>query len=110
MRRPMVFCLVATLAAAGCGMEAKPAGTPAAGGKVTLTFLVFETPNLDAKFWDAAIARASAKVPGVTIKKLVSPNVDRTGYAKQLDASGHLPDILQSVNPAGFAEAGKLAA
>jgi len=90
------------------GAEAeKPA---AGGGNVTLSFLVFETPNLDAAFWDAAIARASAKVPGVTIKKLVTPNVDRTGYAKQLDASGNLPDILQSVNPAGFAQAGKFAA
>ncbi|MFC4592062.1 ABC transporter substrate-binding protein [Sphaerisporangium corydalis] len=110
MRRSMIFCLVATLAATGCGVGAEPAAAPSAGGKVTLTFLVFETPNLDAKFWDAAIARASAKVPGVTIKKLVTPNVDRTGYAKQLDASGNLPDILQSVNPAGFAQAGKLAA
>ncbi|RCG28626.1 extracellular solute-binding protein [Sphaerisporangium album] len=106
----MVWCLAATLAAAGCGVGGeKPSETSASGGDVTLTFLVFETPNLDAAFWDAAIARASAKVPGVTIKKLVSPNVDRTGYAKQLDASGNLPDILQSVNPAGFAQAGKLA-
>ncbi|GII32150.1 ABC transporter substrate-binding protein [Planotetraspora mira] len=110
MRRSIVFCLVTTLAVAGCGVGEKPAATPASGGKVELSFLVFETPNLNAAFWDAAIARASAKVPGVTIKKLVTPNVDRTGYAKQLDASGHLPDILQSVNPAGFAEAGKLAA
>jgi multiple sugar transport system substrate-binding protein len=107
----VVFTLATMLAVAGCGVGEKPSGTAtASGGKVTLTFLVFETPNLNAAFWDSAIARASAKVPGVTIKKLVAPNVDRTGYAKQLDASGHLPDILQSVNPAGFAQAGKLAA
>ncbi|MGW1552620.1 ABC transporter substrate-binding protein [Streptomyces sp. NPDC002346] len=79
------------------------------GDKVTLTFLTFETPNLDAKYWDAAIARASAKVPGVTIKKLVSPSADRTGYAKQLDSTGQFPDVMIGLNPAGFAEAGKLA-
>ncbi len=39
----------------------------------------------------------------------MTPNIDRTAYAKQLDAAGNLPDILQSVNPAGFAQAGKLA-
>ncbi|SDJ01874.1 ABC transporter substrate-binding protein [Nonomuraea jiangxiensis] len=110
MRRSLVFGLVTLLSVTGCGVGAQQAGTQASGGKVELTFLVFETPNLDAAFWDAAIARASAKVPGVTIKKLVTPNVDRTGYAKQLDASGDLPDILQSVNPAGFAQAGKFAA
>ncbi|WP_155360087.1 ABC transporter substrate-binding protein [Acrocarpospora macrocephala] len=101
------------LVAAGCGMGTQePSGAPAASGaaaEVELSFLVFETPNLNAAFWDAAIARATAKVPGVKIKKLVTPNVDRTAYAKQLDAAGNLPDILQSVNPAGFAEAGKLA-
>jgi multiple sugar transport system substrate-binding protein len=103
----MAIGLAGLLTLAGCGVGEQ---RPSTGGSVTLSFLVFETPNLNAAFWDAAVARASAKVPGVTIKKQVTPNVDRTGYAKQLDASGALPDILQSVNPAGFAEAGKLAA
>lgn len=110
MRRSIAFGLVTLLTVSGCGMGAEAEKPATGGGNVTLSFLVFETPNLDAAFWDAAIARASAKVPGVTIKKLVTPNVDRTGYAKQLDASGNLPDILQSVNPAGFAQAGKFAA
>ncbi|MEW9518588.1 ABC transporter substrate-binding protein [Streptomyces tubercidicus] len=80
-----------------------------AGKDVTLTFLTFETPNLNAAYWDAAIARASAKVPGVKIKRLVSPSADRTGYAKQLDSTGQFPDITIGLNPSGFAEAGKLA-
>ncbi|WP_285591033.1 extracellular solute-binding protein [Herbidospora sp. NBRC 101105] len=113
MRRTLIFGLAAVLAAAGCGVGETPqpegGASASAGGKVELSFLVFETPNLNAAFWDAAIARASAKVPEVTIKKLVTPNIDRTAYAKQLDAAGNLPDILQSVNPAGFAQAGKLA-
>ncbi|MGW8882809.1 ABC transporter substrate-binding protein, partial [Streptomyces mirabilis] len=102
--------LAGALLLAGC--TAGGSGTSASkgdGDKVTLTFLTFETPNLDAKYWDAAIARASAKVPGVTIKKLVSPSADRTGYAKQLDSTGQFPDVMIGLNPAGFAEAGKLA-
>ncbi|MFE7390024.1 ABC transporter substrate-binding protein [Streptomyces sp. NPDC057582] len=102
--------LASALLITGC--TAGSSGTSASkgdGDKVTLTFLTFETPNLDAKYWDAAIARASAKVPGVTIKKLVSPSADRTGYAKQLDSTGQFPDVMIGLNPAGFAEAGKLA-
>ncbi|MGW1091924.1 ABC transporter substrate-binding protein, partial [Streptomyces sp. NPDC002596] len=52
--------LAGALLLAGC--TAGSSGTSASkgdGGKVTLTFLTFETPNLDAKYWDAAIARAS---------------------------------------------------
>ncbi|MBO0916522.1 extracellular solute-binding protein [Streptomyces laculatispora] len=101
--------LAGALALTGCtagGTE----GSTSKDGNVTLTFLTFETPNLGAKYWDAAIARASAKVPGVTIKKLVSPSADRTGYAKQLDSTGQFPDVMIGLNPTGFAEAGKLAA
>ena len=72
--------------------------------------LTFETPNLPASLWDSAIARVSAKVPGIKIKKLVTPNVDRTTYAKQRASSGQLPDIMMAVNPQGFAEGGQLAA
>ncbi|MGW1094097.1 ABC transporter substrate-binding protein, partial [Streptomyces sp. NPDC002596] len=52
--------LASALLITGC--TAGSSGTSASegdGGKVTLTFLTFETPNLDAKYWDAAIARAS---------------------------------------------------
>ncbi|MFI6583049.1 ABC transporter substrate-binding protein [Embleya sp. NPDC050493] len=100
--------LVGALALTGC-TAGSTSGNASSGDKRTLTFLTFETPNLDAKYWDAAIARASAKVPGVTIKKLVAPSSDRTGYAKQLDSTGQFPDIMIGLNPAGFAQAGKLA-
>ncbi|KRV48384.1 ABC transporter substrate-binding protein [Wenjunlia vitaminophila] len=110
-RNPRLLSTVALAGAlllAGCTAGSTDTST-SKGGKATLTFLTFETPNLDAKYWDAAIARASAKVPGVTVKKLVSPSADRTGYAKQLDSTGQFPDIMIGLNPAGFAEAGKLA-
>lgn len=103
--------LVAAMLLSGCaaGGAGKGSGGGGRKGNVTLTFLTFETPNLTAKYWDDAIARASAKVPGVTIKKLVAPSVDRVGYAKQLAASGQLPDIMIGVSPNGFAQAGQLA-
>ena len=84
-------------------------GDAADSGDVTLTFLTFETPNLTAEFWDDAIARTNEVVPGVTIKKLVAPNADRDAYARQLDSTGALPDIMIAVSPTGLAEAGKLA-
>jgi ABC-type glycerol-3-phosphate transport system substrate-binding protein len=76
---------------------------------ISLTFLTFETPNLTPQYWDKAIADTSAKVPGVTIKKLVAPNADRNAFARQLDSTGQLPDIMVAVSPSGLAEAGKLA-
>ncbi|MFE7356329.1 ABC transporter substrate-binding protein [Streptomyces sp. NPDC057543] len=106
------LAFTAALALSGCAAGASGNGSAqgdGSQGKVTLTFLTFETPNLTAKYWDDAIARASAEVPGVTIKKLVAPSADRVGYAKQLAASGQLPDIMIAVSPNGFAQAGQLA-
>ncbi|CAG6392133.1 extracellular solute-binding protein [Streptomyces cocklensis] len=73
-----------------------------------ITFLTFETPNLPPSYWDAAIKRITAKYPDIKVKKLVSPSADRTAYAKQLRASGQLPDVMIAVSPSGFAEAGDL--
>ncbi|TCO26602.1 multiple sugar transport system substrate-binding protein [Kribbella steppae] len=110
LRRLAVLTAAAVVAVTGCTVGGDNAGRGGAqGDSVTLTFLTFETPNLDAKYWDAAIARASAKVPGVSIKKLVAPSADRTAYAKQLSASGQLPDVMIAVNPDGFAQSGQLA-
>lgn len=100
--------VMAAAALSGCTAGSKSSTT--SDGDVEMSFLTFETPNLDAAYWNAAIKRASEKVPGVKIKKLVSPSVDRTAYAKQLDSSGQLPDIMIAVTPSGFAEAGKFAA
>jgi len=76
---------------------------------VKLTFLTFEIPNLSAQFWDDAIAATNKVVAGVEIEKLVSPTIDRDAYARQLDSTGQLPDIMVAVSPSGLAEAGKLA-
>jgi len=104
--------IAAALALTGCAAGSSSPKASDNGGKtgdVTMTLLTFETPNLTAKYWDDAIARTSAKVPGVKIKKLVSPSADRTAYVKQLDASGQMPDIMPAINVNGFAQSGKLA-
>ena len=75
---------------------------------VVLTFMTFETPALDATFWDGSIERAVEHVPGVKVKKIITPNADRNAYAKQLQASGQFPDVLASINPKDFLEAGLL--
>ncbi len=100
------------LKAIATGLVATVALAPLAGwaeDNVKMTFLTFETPNLTAAYWDDIIAKASAAVPGVTIEKLVAPTVDRDAYARQLDSTGQLPDIMIAVNPTGLAEVGKLA-
>ncbi|HEX4226913.1 MAG TPA: extracellular solute-binding protein, partial [Pseudonocardiaceae bacterium] len=103
--RLFTACLAAGLVlVAGCS-----AVTPgSSGGGVTLTYLTFETPSLTASFWDNSIAGTEKQVPGVTIKKIVAPSTDRDAYAKQLQASGEFPDLLQSITPATFAQAGLL--
>ncbi|TDV57862.1 ABC transporter substrate-binding protein [Actinophytocola oryzae] len=78
------------------------------GGDVALTFMTFETPALTAKFWDTSIDTALEEVDGVTVEKIVTPDADRNAYAKQLQASGQFPDVLASINPKDFTEAGLL--
>lgn len=102
----LAFSLVGGLSACSVGEDTnKSSSTP---GAAEITFLTFETPNLTPQYWDAAIKRVTDKVPGVTVKKLVAPSADRTGYAKQLKTSGQLPDVMIGVDQGGFAEAGDL--
>lgn len=104
--RVLTFGLAATLVISG--LAACTAEPEAPAGKKEITFLVFETPNLTPAYWDAAIKRVTDKNPDITVKKLVSPDQDRTKYAKQLLTSGQLPDVMIAVSPVGFAEAGEL--
>ncbi|NJM09194.1 extracellular solute-binding protein, partial [Candidatus Gracilibacteria bacterium] len=85
-----------------------PTAAPAAAAATELTFLVFETPNLNAEYWDTNIKTVTDQIPGLTIRKIVSPDVDRTKYAKQLLASGQLPDIMSAVAPQELVSASAL--
>ncbi|MCX4791963.1 extracellular solute-binding protein [Streptomyces sp. NBC_01221] len=65
------------------------------------------SPSLTPAFWDASIARAE-KDSGVKVKQVVAPSTGRDGYAKQLQASGQFPDLLQSITPSQFTDGGLL--
>ena len=107
IRKPLLAACVASLLAltAACGSGD---GGGNESGETALTYLVFETPSLDAKFWDTSIAAATTETPGVKINKIVAPSTDRDGYAKQLQQSGQFPDLLQSITPSNFVGAGLL--
>ncbi|MEV6037948.1 extracellular solute-binding protein [Nonomuraea sp. NPDC052116] len=102
-----IVLATAALTLAACA----PAGSqqPVANGKKEISFLVFETPNLTPEYWDAAIKRVTDKHPDIAVKKLVAPSAgERNAYAKQLLASGQLPDVMQAIAPSGLAESGNL--
>lgn len=99
--------LLASCSTSGPAPADTASGSPVSGNS-TLTFMVFETPALDATFWDASIDRALTNLPGVKVNKIVSPDADRNAYAKQLQASGQFPDVLSSINPKDFLDAGLL--
>ena len=107
MKRSRIVSALALGAAAAVALSACSTGTTGGDGE-SLTFMTFETPALDATFWDNSIDAAVKEVPGITITKIVSPDADRNAYAKQLQASGQFPDILSSINPKDFTEAGLL--
>src|SRR6266487_2406634 len=104
-----VLATVVGLSACTASTKTQSSGGTGGGATKQITFLTFETPNLSAQYWDAAIKRVTDKHPDISVKKLVSPTADgRTAYAKQLLQSGQFPDVMIAVSPAGFAEAGNL--
>lgn len=111
MKRSRLVSAVALAAGTAVALSACSTSVPSDSTGGALTFMVFETPALDAAFWDTSIDNALAGLPGVTVDKIVSPpDADRNAYAKQLQASGQFPpDILSSINPPkDFLEAGLL--
>ncbi|MCY4629365.1 MAG: extracellular solute-binding protein [bacterium] len=81
-------------AEAATAAAAEAAGS--AGGTIELDFLVFETPNLPAEFWDDAIARTVADFPQFKINKIVAPDLNIGDFLKQLAATDQLPDVMMS--------------
>jgi ABC-type glycerol-3-phosphate transport system substrate-binding protein len=104
-RSAVVAAAASLLMLAAC--TSSPSGG-ASSASHTLTYLTFDTPDLTPAFWTKSIAAAQATVPGLTIKQVVSPNTDRDTYAKQLEASGQLPDLLESITPSQYTAAGLL--
>src|SRR5689334_20134180 len=75
---------------------------------VTITWMMFETPNLPLSYWQDIVNRFEAANPGINVQLLPSPTTDRDAYAKQLLASGQFPDVLQSITLQDYASQGLL--
>lgn len=83
---------IVSLALAGC--SGSTPGTNASSGKTEVSFLTFTSPNLPKSFWQKQAAAIEKKNPNISIKLLYTPSLDRQAYAKQLLASGQLPDVI----------------
>ena len=81
---------------------------PPPAEEVKLSFLTFTSPNVTKEMWETAVAEIEAKYSDITIEILYTPDLDRQGYAKQLLASGQLPDILWDAPLTDFVDAGAL--
>jgi ABC-type glycerol-3-phosphate transport system substrate-binding protein len=108
--RKRVFVVAAAATATAAALLAGCSSSPSSsgGGSTTLSYMTFDTPDLTPSFWQNSIKDAEASVPGVTIKQVVAPSTDRDSYAKQLEASGQFPDLLESITPSLYTSAGLL--
>ena len=109
MRRSTRF-LVATAAVAVlvAGVSGCSAAKPAKADKVNLSILTFQTSAVTPAFWNSNIKATLKSLPGVTVKQILNPSLDRDTYAKTLEASGQFPDLQVSLTPADYTAAGLL--
>jgi ABC-type glycerol-3-phosphate transport system substrate-binding protein len=105
--RSLIGALVVAIVVAGVSAMAAT-GQTKHKQDVTITWMTFETPNLPASFWEDVKTRFEAANPGIKVTRLVTPSLDRDGYAKQLLASGQFPDVLQAITPQDYTSQGLL--
>ena len=91
---------------AACGTSS--GGSSSSGSAASLSFLTFTSPNVTKSLWNGAAADVTKKYPGTKLKVLYTPNLDRQAYAKQLLATGQLPDIIWDAPGPDFVKAGAL--
>jgi multiple sugar transport system substrate-binding protein len=103
-----MLCAVALMLVAAGIAALTATAQPKRKQDITITWMTFETPNLPAAFWDDVRTRFEAANPGINVKRLVTPTLDRDGYAKQLLASGQFPDVLQAITPQDYVSQGLL--
>ena len=108
--RQGVMAGIAILALTVTGCSSTPA--PAAGGDAKsaaeITFLTFKSPNLTDEFWKKQVAEIQKTYPKLKVKIEYTPGLDRQGYAKQLLATGNLPDVIWDAPLNDFVKANAL--
>ncbi|MFJ9241137.1 ABC transporter substrate-binding protein [Streptomyces sp. NPDC101776] len=110
MKSRRATVLTAALAISATLLTACGSGSSGSSGdgKAELKFLTFTSPNVTKSLWEGAAANVTKKYPDIGIKLLYTPNLDRQAYAKQLLATGQLPDILWDAPGSEFVKAGAL--
>ncbi|WP_431924437.1 ABC transporter substrate-binding protein [Nonomuraea jabiensis] len=93
------LALAVTLALSACSSgtpstSAQQSSGPSTGGKQKVTFLVFPSPNLPESYWKAQVELVTKANPDLNVELVAAPSEsERNDYAKQLAASGQLPDV-----------------
>lgn len=101
---------VLALALSGCTATADGGETAVddAQAPAEITFLTFQSPALTEEFWEEQVAEVQKLYPNLTVNIEYTPDLDRQAYAKQLLATGNLPDVIWDVPLADFVDAGAL--
>ncbi|MFF5204751.1 ABC transporter substrate-binding protein [Streptosporangium sp. NPDC000396] len=78
----------------GEGASSASSSAPASPGKQKVSFLIFPSPNLPESYWKEQVKRVTDGNPDLEVELVSAPSAaDRNDYAKQLAASGQLPDV-----------------
>ncbi|MFC4015307.1 ABC transporter substrate-binding protein [Nonomuraea purpurea] len=85
--------LAVVLVASGCA-GGSPSTPASEGGKQKVSFLVFPSPNLPESYWKGQVDLVTKAHPNLEVELVAAPSEsERNDYAKQLAASGQLPDV-----------------
>ncbi|AQZ63476.1 N-Acetyl-D-glucosamine ABC transport system, sugar-binding protein [[Actinomadura] parvosata subsp. kistnae] len=85
------IAVAVVLAVSGCAGAGAPSAPP---GRQKVSFLVFPSPNLPESYWKAQVGKVTQAHPDLEVELVSAPSEsDRNDYAKQLAASGQLPDV-----------------
>jgi ABC-type glycerol-3-phosphate transport system substrate-binding protein len=111
MKNVLAAGAVSLLALSGCAAEGDGVSADDAAeiaDAAEITFLTFQSPNLTAEYWETQVAEVQELYPNLKVNIEYTPGLDRQGYAKQLLATGTLPDVIWDVPLQDFVTAGAL--
>ncbi|MEV4175466.1 extracellular solute-binding protein [Nonomuraea sp. NPDC049709] len=90
----LALAVMLGLSACSSGAPSQSSAAPPADGKQKVSFLVFPSPNLPESYWKAQVELVTKANPDLEVELVAAPSEsERNDYAKQLAASGQLPDV-----------------
>ncbi|MER6945594.1 extracellular solute-binding protein [Nonomuraea sp. NPDC000554] len=86
--------LAVALGLSACSSTSGGGQPSSASGMQKVSFLVFPSPNLPESYWKAQVDLVTKANPDLEVELVAAPSEsERNDYAKQLAASGQLPDV-----------------